>query len=296
MPGANNPSEDGAPPRRSSQIDCMPSFVEELQRKYPWTIIRISDFGGSDAPAARTSDASNASFGTPTPTSLEADLLHYKELFAKLRFSYVEQVTKEKTIRSMVGDPPQIVSPQENAELEAENSKLKEALQDLKAEVAARVTMTEARSRELARKYEHIQTQHGQMRPLPDKIDRLEREIARLSKTQTELLGGPDNLSLVRMLEIQTLRKREEEDMRKQLAILDAVVPRKKKELERLTTELHGWEIKRANATAAAREAKRRKENAQAGGNNNGEDELEAQGRWHRAGKILLDEILLHKA
>ncbi|KAK1761679.1 hypothetical protein QBC33DRAFT_605009 [Phialemonium atrogriseum] len=62
--------------------------------------------------------------GAPTPVSLEADLAHYRELFAKLRFSYVEQMTKEKFIRAVVGDPPMIVAPHENAALEASDAVL----------------------------------------------------------------------------------------------------------------------------------------------------------------------------
>ncbi len=42
-----------------------------------------------------------------------------QELFSKLRFSYLEQVTKEKFIRAIVGDPPLVVEHQENVELEA---------------------------------------------------------------------------------------------------------------------------------------------------------------------------------
>src|SRR4051812_1324386 len=56
---------------------------------------------GSAEPSGRTSDASAIAATGPTPSSLEADLAHYRELFAKLRFSYVEQVTKEKFIRAI---------------------------------------------------------------------------------------------------------------------------------------------------------------------------------------------------
>ena len=53
-----------------------------------------------------------------TPANLAADLSHYKDLFSKLRFSYLEQVTKEKYLRSIVGDPPLLASHEDNLLLE----------------------------------------------------------------------------------------------------------------------------------------------------------------------------------
>ena len=71
----------------------------------------------SPAPT-RPSNASSLSPSQLTPSTLSADLQHYKDLFSKLRFSYLEQVTKEKYLRSIVGDPPVLVTPAENVELE----------------------------------------------------------------------------------------------------------------------------------------------------------------------------------
>lgn len=276
------------PPRPLLRCELPGSFIEELQRVYPLTIIRISDFRASDA---RTSDASNTSFGTPTPSSLEADLLHYKELFGKLRFSYAEQVSKETTIRHMVGHPPQIITAQDKNRLEARNREAKAELQDIKAQVASVVGVLEERSRELARNYEHIQEQRVCMCKLPNEIGGLEREIERLGIKQAEVLGGPNKLTLAQTNELQTLKKLEKEGLDKQLAVLDRRVPRKRKAQEQLATELTSLQTKRANSAAAAKEAKRRKMDAQAGGNN-GEDELEMQGRRLRSTKLLLDSIL----
>jgi hypothetical protein len=66
------------------------------------------------------------------------------------------------------------------------------------------------------------------------------------------------------------------------------VLPRKRKEVERLRVEVGALENRRANSLAAAREAKRRRENAQGGV----EDELEARGRWYRASETVLRQVL----
>lgn len=75
-----------------------------------------------------------------------------QELFSKLRFSYLEQVTKEKFLRSIVGDPPLIVEPAENAELEAQLKDVKAVLKEQKVGVGRMVAELEARGRDLCRR------------------------------------------------------------------------------------------------------------------------------------------------
>lgn len=75
-----------------------------------------------------------------------------QELFSKLRFSYLEQVTKEKFLRSIVGDPPLIVEPAENSELDGQLADVKAVLTEQKAAVARMVQELEARGRDLSRR------------------------------------------------------------------------------------------------------------------------------------------------
>ncbi|KAI1101643.1 hypothetical protein F4804DRAFT_315326 [Jackrogersella minutella] len=241
-------------------------------------------------PHQRTSDISTSSLDAATPSSLEADLTHYRELFAKLRFSYVEQVTKEKFIRAIVGDPPLIVSSQENVDLEKENLEAKATLKALKTEVAAMVTELEEKAKDLSRKYERIQVETVKLEELPGKVKELESAIAKLKKTQAVgSNSNPElNLPLAKTLDLIESRKRRKAELDRQLEQLQSQVPRKKKELDRLHAELQPLETKRQNITAAAKEAKRRKEAALGGI----EDDLEERGRWFRAAESGLKEIL----
>lgn len=279
------------------------------------TIIKISEpissalatAGGSSNPennnsaAARTSDVSNSSLDNPTPASLEADLLHYRELFSKLRFSYVEQVTKEKFIRAIVGDPPLIVTAQENADLEASNLLAKSALKALKTEVADMITELEARGKSLAAKYEQVQLDTATLRELVTggKISELESQIRELkaAQAQADFSGSGDdddtgrlmNLPLAKTAMLVEERRSALRDLDRQLEQLERMAPRKEKEVNRLQTEVNALETKRANVTAAARESKRRKENLAQGGV---EDDLEAKGRWYRASEVALSQML----
>lgn len=268
--------------------------LEDLQSNHEISIIKLSEpissvlpQAGQDANSARTSDVSSSSVDA-TPASLEADLAHYKELFAKLRFSYVEQVTKEKFIRAIVGEPPLIVTPQENVELEKQNAAAKAQLKALKMEVADTVEELESKGRELSRKYEAVQMETATLREMPDRIAGLEERIAEL-REQLQPGENPSlNLPLAKTLELVAEKKLQRHELERQLEQLRAQVPRKRKEMERLQNELQPLEVKRQNSLAAAKEARRRKEQALGGV----EDDLEERGRWWRASEAALKQML----
>lgn len=205
-------------------------------------------------------------------------LTHSQELFSKLRFSYLEQVTKEKFIRAIVGDPPLVVEHQENVELEESLAVAKAALKAQKTEVAELVAELEARGRELCRKYENIQMQTTQLQELPEKIGALQTSVEELKAAQQPGSNPTLNLPLEKTLALVEERERERAELDRQLEQLQVMVPRKTRELERLNAELQPLEVKRLGSIASAREAKRRKEEALGGVG----DDLEERGRWWR--------------
>jgi chromosome segregation ATPase len=205
-------------------------------------------------------------------------LTQSQELFSKLRFSYLEQVTKEKFIRAIVGDPPLVVEHQENVELEESLAVAKAALKAQKTEVAELVAELEARGRELCRKYENIQMETTQLQELPAKIGALQTSVEELKAAQQPGSNPTLNLPLEKTLALVEERERERAELDRQLEQLQVMVPRKTRELERLSAELQPLEVKRLGSTASAREAKRRKEEALGGVG----DDLEERGRWWR--------------
>ncbi|KAK6840207.1 hypothetical protein PG987_006073 [Apiospora arundinis] len=295
MAKAKTPRSAKAAPRPQSPTDVLEA-IKQLNAKHELSIIRLSEPISTEISSAqqsqqqRTSDVSNTSLDAPTPASLEADLTHYRELFAKLRFSYVEQVTKEKFIRAIVGDPPLIVTPQENLDLELQNASAKADLKALKTDVAAMVEELERKGRELAERYQTVQLDTAKLEELPTKIAGLEEKVQELRTTHAERLHeNPDmNLPLQKTIDLVDERKRRRDELDRQLEQLQNQVPRKKKELERLQAELQPLETKRTNSTAAARESQRRKEGAVGGV----EDDLEERGRWFRAAEAGLRQML----
>ncbi|KAG5750180.1 hypothetical protein H9Q70_007168 [Fusarium xylarioides] len=267
--------------------------LNKLQSSQEISIIKLSEPISSSRPQdarQRTSDASNSAFDAPTPAGLTASLAHYKELFAKLRFSYVQQVTKEKFIRAIVGDPPMIVTMEENLELEKENAIAKKQLKELKTEVADMVADLERRGIELSQKYESVQLETAKLREMPTKIEDLEMRIEQL-RTELETPDGSApsmNLPLAKTQDLVNQRKLEQQELARELESLQAKVPRKRKEAERLRIELQPLENKRQNSATAAREARRRKEAALGGA----ADDLEERARWWRASEGVLTQVL----
>jgi hypothetical protein len=77
-----------------------------------------------------------------------------QELFSKLRFSYIEQVTKERFLRAITSETPLFVEPHENARMEAQLLEEKATLKAQKDEVAKMVAELEIRGKELAAREE----------------------------------------------------------------------------------------------------------------------------------------------
>lgn len=268
----------------------------DLQTTHPLSILTLAGpiIDSITQPAqpttTRTSDASEDS--TPTPTSLSNDLKHYEALFKKLRFSYLEQVTKEKFLRSIVGDPPVLVGHADNARLEGELVRQKAELKGRKDEVAALVVEMGEMARLLAGRWEGVQMQMRRLEVLPGEVREMETKIQVMQEELRNKMGSQQvnsdpkmNLGLEETdaLILETQAKARE--VEKQIAALQKQLPGKMRECEVLEGELEGLERKRNEKTAVAREARRIKEEG-------GRDVVEEMVRWYRSKETLLKGLL----
>lgn len=173
-------------------------------------------------------------------------------------------------------------------QLEAELAGVKASLKAQKTEVDGMVAELERQGRALSTKYEAIQMQTAQLRELPDKITNLQASIAELRAARSPGSNPSLAFGLEKTLALAEEKERERAELDRQLEQLQAALPRKTRELERLENELQPLEVKRLGSTAAAREAKRRKEEALGGVG----DDLEERGRWWRGVDTGLREML----
>jgi chromosome segregation ATPase len=243
----------------------MLSTLREQQASHPLTILSLAEpviaAANTTSPSDRKSnisDSANSDLDNPTPASLLADLTHYKELFSKLRFSYLEQVTKEKYLRSIVGDPPLLVNHAENVALEEKLSTAKAELKAKKEDVGRLVEETVVELRKELAEREGAE-------PLS--------EDPRMNAGLEETLG---------MMEEQRERARE---LDRQIAALQRALPAKMRECEVVDGELDALERRKNDITAAATEARRIREEG-------GRDELEEKGRWYRSTEVVLRGVI----
>ncbi|KAF7718752.1 Uncharacterized protein PECH_004263 [Penicillium ucsense] len=275
-------------------------LLQQLEReqgdlKKQLTIIRISepisDVGNTDfSPSKRGSDVSISTLNDPTPASLESDLTHYKELFSKLRFSYLEQVTKEKFLRAIVGDPPLVVGHNENVELESQLAEVKAELKSRKEEARLMIEEMETMSRELARRYKNVETQMAQLSSLPESIENLESTIAGLRAKQVAGMTSSDprssqNLPLPATLALLSEREAELAALNRQILAVQNSLPRKIREAETTERECSVLERRKTEAINQAREARRKKEQGESDG-------LEEMGRWYKGAEQIMNQVL----
>ncbi|KAJ5124182.1 uncharacterized protein N7515_008007 [Penicillium bovifimosum] len=280
-------------------LAALKQLEEKGDLKKRLAIIRISEpisaeVGGSyPSPSKRSSDVSVSNFDDPTPASLEADLSHYKELFSKLRFSYLEQVTKEKFLRSIVGDPPVIVGHNENTELETQLADVKAELKARKEDARIMIEEMEQMGRDLASRYKNVELQTTQLSTLPASIENLESTIATLRAKQVVNMDPSDpnnasssqNLPLPATLALLADREAELASLNRQLAALKNTLPRKTREAEAMERECGVLERRKSDAIMQAREAQRKKQQGESDG-------LEEMGRWYRGAEETLKELV----
>ncbi|OAL05933.1 hypothetical protein IQ06DRAFT_240382 [Phaeosphaeriaceae sp. SRC1lsM3a] len=282
------------PPKRKSAPPTPESALEQLQKSQSLKLLAIAEtLSPKDLPQSAKKRSSAASEDSEQnsdthPAALEADLVHYKELFSKLRFSYVEQVTKEKFLRSITENPPRLVEAPENDEKEKEILALKASLKERKLEVAEILKQLEEKGKELSLRYEGLQLRTQQLESLPAEIAGLEAGIERLKQEQTPVSDNPElSLPLPETAKILSEREAELAALNAQIASLQASMPNRDRELEKLERELKPLETQKNGTVAAAKEARRRKEEGGGIG-----DELEERGRWLQASEKALKEML----
>ncbi|KAH7078505.1 hypothetical protein FB567DRAFT_631837 [Paraphoma chrysanthemicola] len=281
-------------PKRKSAPPTPQSALEQLQKSQSLRLLAIAEtLSPKDLPQSANKRSSAASEDSEQnsdthPAALEADLVHYKELFSKLRFSYVEQVTKEKFLRSITENPPRLVEAPENDEKETEILALKASLKERKLEVAEILKQLEDKGKELSLRYEGLQLRTQQLASLPTEIEGLEATIEQLKQEQTPTSDNPElSLPLPETTKILSEREAELAALDAQIASLQAAIPNRNRELEKLERELKPLETQKNGTVAAAKEARRRREEGGGIG-----DELEERGRWLRASEKALKEML----
>lgn len=251
----------------------------------------------ASSPSTQQSTHSDPNFDTGPldPTILNADLEHYRDLFSKLRFSYLEQVSKEKYLRAIVGEPPLIATIEDNAALEEKLVGLKSELQTKKRASEAIVLELEGLARDIAARYDRVDTEMQLLEELPGEIQVLENEVDSLKRR----LADHDNevgdeavdtnprmdLSLEETQRILHEQQQRNEALQEQISQLESKMTARSRECEQAERELEETEARRNEITRSIRDMEGRTRKG-------GRDTMEARGRWLRSEKDVLREVL----
>jgi len=173
-------------------------------------------------------------------------------------------------------------------ELETKLLEEKAVIKAQKEDVARMMVALEAKGRELAKRHEQVQLRKSQLSELPEHIASLEATIEGLKTLHPspKTSENPNlNLSLPDTISLLGERESELASLDSALSILQSLIPRKTRELERLETELQPLQNQKKFAVAQAKEARKRREEG-------GVDELEQKGRWCKASHTALVKVL----
>lgn len=161
---------------------------------------------------------------------------------------------------------------------------MKTILKEYKTEIAKILQQLEVEGRDLSLRYEGVQLRTQHLAILPVEIEDLKAKIERLEQEQIPPCTNPE-LALPLPDTIRLLGQREADltALDTQVSKLQSSLPNRTRELEKLERELKPLETQKHGTVAAAKEARRRKEDGSGTG-----DELEQRGRWLRASEHAL--------
>ena len=161
-------------------------------------------------------------------------------------------------------------------------------MKERKLEVAKILKQLEEKGKELALRYDGVQLRRQRLETLPAEIEGIEANIAQLKQDQVPTSSNPElGLPLPETLKLLNEREAELTALNAQIAQLQSSLPNRAKELEKVERELKPLETQRQGTVAAAKEARRRKEEGGGIG-----DELEERGRWLTASEKVLRDML----
>lgn len=239
------------------------------------------------------------------PSALAADLAHYRDLFSKLRFSYIEQVTKEKYLRAVIGgDAHADVDGEDNAALEERLAHAKTGLQARKRAAEELVGEVEALAARVAERYDAVGGQVRELEGVLAEVRGLEGEVrelwARVEREEQENGGGGGgeegegyggrddprmHLSGEETLALLAEQDAREQELDRQIAALEAELQGKVAECEDAERDLEALERRRNEVTRTARDARRLREQG-------GRDRLGDQARWYAGSEVVLRGLL----
>ncbi|RMD42264.1 hypothetical protein DV735_g2892, partial [Chaetothyriales sp. CBS 134920] len=262
----------------AAEAEALLVSIREQHSLHPLSIERDQPGPQKVNTAASPDRPDDPSSSLLSPSSLALDLNHYRELFSKLRFSYLEQVSKEKYVRSIVGDPPVVVSAADNAAMEEKLAGMKQELKARKEANAQLVVEMEQVARAVAQRYDQVKAGMHTLETLPREIDALQAEVDALKQQRL-------NMSLADTEAALKESRAQNAELDREIERLQRQMPAKDRECKKAERDLDMLERRRNEVTAQATEARRIRAEG-------GRDYIGEKGKWYAAQETVMNGLL----
>ncbi|KAK9255754.1 hypothetical protein V1507DRAFT_502002 [Lipomyces tetrasporus] len=214
---------------------------------------------GSGSPLrSPTHMAQNISVDCSNPAAIEVELKDFKELFSKLKVTYLEQETKETFLRVILDDNDDEgetenedsnerkdlriwrIKEKDLDEATQRNAGLKQVLVDKKNALQDASDQITALVGEVCDKYEILKTEVGQAEDMLQEIESMEAEVRELERGEDEAdKDGHQALSLKETRDLYGNLITQDLELDRDIHELkEVIIPGKRRELENLTAEL----------------------------------------------------------
>ncbi|KAK6353374.1 hypothetical protein TWF696_005342 [Orbilia brochopaga] len=253
-------------------------------QKEPLSILRI----------LKESQQRDGADSTQSSAILEAELTSYKEYFSKLRFQYLEQVTKERFLNAITADVPELVEAEEIEALEVRVAAQKAELRKCKNEVNAINAEISRLGRKVCEEYAALKATTATLTTLPATIAFLEADVAALlhfspSDAATADPEADPDLNLPLRDTLHRLQSTDSEiiQLQRQIDAANRTIASRTRRIEVLDRELKPLEANAEAVSATAEESRRRREEERQRGLANREN----VGKWYRTVEGVLAEL-----
>ncbi|KAG4305027.1 hypothetical protein PORY_001702 [Pneumocystis oryctolagi] len=204
--------------------------------------------------------------GVPHPNTVESDLKYFKvnktffhccfdtlskELFSKLKISYIEQETKERYLRAILDNPILVVESKDNIELEKKNIELKSRLKSQKESVDETCKKLEQVISKICNDYDSMIQQAIEANNMLKEIEKMEEEIKELQDNQQNM---EQNLPLKDSLSLLSSQTKKSSKLKKDIEQFQLVYERKKKQLKEAIDDVKKQENEKRCCEAFAKE------------------------------------------
>ncbi|KAK9492717.1 hypothetical protein V1508DRAFT_132722 [Lipomyces doorenjongii] len=219
-----------------------------------WTTRSSIALGNGSPTRSPTRKIQSMSVDCSNPAAIEVELKDFKELFSKLKVTYLEQETKETFLRAILDDDDEKATEeaserkglrvwrvgqldlddatQRNVGLKQVLVDKKNALQNASNEIAALVGR-------VCDKYEVLKMDVSEAEEMLQEIETMQAEVRELEKDEEGDKEVHQTLSLKETLSLYGNFRAQESELDDDIhELTEVIIPKKKQELEKLSTEL----------------------------------------------------------